>query len=316
MERDVAMVVGVARDPRCADAGKAILDRTVEAMRAGADALAELRAALDAGRENPQPELMIATTAILEAGQAAADSLDIVAGVNADARPRTRYRVTCPKCGGTSITEWTDILPPGGVSPVQCAACGYMILSESEGNPVEIADHAPPWARGYVHVYTGNGKGKTTAALGLALRAAGAGVRVFIAQFAKGRESSEHAALGRFADLVVFRHYGNGSPLRGRPTPQDVRLAAECFRQARRAVLSGEYAVVILDEANVATHFGLLAVEDLLELIDGKPPEVEIVITGRWADARVVKRADLVTEMKELEHYYARGVRARPGIER
>jgi hypothetical protein len=70
-------------------------------------------------------------------------------------RSATKYRVTRPECGSTSITEWTDILPPGGVSPVQCSACGYMILSESEGNPVEIAEHAPPWARGYVHVYTG-----------------------------------------------------------------------------------------------------------------------------------------------------------------
>jgi cob(I)alamin adenosyltransferase len=235
--------------------------------------------------------------------------------MNATAELMPRYRVTCPECGAASITEWTDILPPGGVSPVRCSACGYMILSESEGDPVEIADRAPPWARGYVHVYTGDGKGKTTAALGLALRAAGAGVRVFIAQFAKGRASAEHVALGRFRDLIALRHCG-GAFLRGEPGPEDVRLARECFREAREAVMSGDYAVAILDEANIATHFGLLAVEDLLALIDDRPPEVEIVITGRWADPRVVERADLVTEMRDAKHYFARGVRPRAGIER
>ena len=174
----------------------------------------------------------------------------------------------------------------------------------------------PLWARGYVQVYTGDGKGKTTAALGLALRAAGAGLRVFIAQFAKGRASAEHAALGRFRDLIALRHYGGGRFLRGEPGPEDVRLAREGFLAARDAVMSGDYAVVVLDEANVAARFGLFGVDDLLELIDRKPREVELVITGRWADPRVVAKADLVTEMREVRHYHSRGVRARAGIER
>ena len=172
------------------------------------------------------------------------------------------------------------------------------------------------WARGYVQVYTGDGKGKTTAALGLALRSAGAGLRVFIAQFAKGRASAERAALGRFRDLVALRYCGGRAFLGGEPGREDVRLARRGFREARDAVMSAQYAVVILDEANVATRFGLLSVDDLLGLIDGKPREVELVITGRWADPRVVAKADLVTEMRDVKHYFVRGVPARRGIER
>jgi cob(I)alamin adenosyltransferase len=123
-------------------------------------------------------------------------------------------------------------------------------------------------------------------------------------------------ALRRFRDLVALRHYGGGAFLRGEPGPEDVRRARECFREAREAVMSGEYAVVILDEASVATRLGLLEVDALLLLIDRKPREVELVITGRWADPRVVAKADLVTEMREVRHYHSRGVGARDGIER
>ena len=173
----------------------------------------------------------------------------------------------------------------------------------------------PHWPRGCVQVYTGDGKGKTTAALGLALRAAGAGLKVFIAQFAKGRHSSEHDALRRLDDLITLKQFGTGRFIQGELTDADVAAAAEGLRQAREALTSGSYSVVILDEANIATHFGLFSVEDLLGLIDAKPERVELVITGRKADPRVIDRADLVTEMREVKHYSANGVQARTGIE-
>jgi cob(I)alamin adenosyltransferase len=171
------------------------------------------------------------------------------------------------------------------------------------------------WDRAYVQVYTGDGKGKTTAALGLALRAAGAGLRVFIAQFAKGTEAAELASLARFADLVTVRQYGLRRFLREPPAPEDIAAAREGLREAREAVASGRWDVVILDEANIATHFGLFTVEELLEVVDRAAGRVEIVVTGRKADPRLIERADLVTEMREVKHYYAKGAAARRGIE-
>ncbi|MCD6359445.1 MAG: cob(I)yrinic acid a,c-diamide adenosyltransferase, partial [Armatimonadetes bacterium] len=164
-------------------------------------------------------------------------------------------------------------------------------------------------------VYTGDGKGKTTAALGLALRCAGAGGRVFIAQFVKGMHYSELDALERFADLITVRQYGRDCFITGDPTPEDIELARAGLAEAREAMLSGRYRLVILDEVNIATHFGLFAVEDLLEFIDGRPEDVELVITGRRADERVIDRADLVTDMRCVKHYYDAGVEARRGIE-
>jgi cob(I)alamin adenosyltransferase len=169
--------------------------------------------------------------------------------------------------------------------------------------------------RAYVQVYTGDGKGKTTAALGLALRAAGAGLRVFVAQFLKGTASSELSGLRRFADLITVRQYGRPDFIQGAPAPEDVAAAHEGLRGARDAIDSGRFDVVILDEANIATFFGLFTVDELLEVVDRAAGSVEIVITGRRADQRVIDRADLVTEMREVKHYHARGVRARRGIE-
>ena len=156
---------------------------------------------------------------------------------------------------------------------------------------------------GYVHVYTGNGKGKTTAAMGLALRAAGAGWDVFIAQFGKPSPSSEVQALERFGDRITVRHYV------GRYVEQGL---AEC----KEALASGDYGLVILDEANVGPTLEMFAVEEILRLIDARQEHVELVITGRYADPVVMERADLVTEMREVKHYYQQGVLARIGIER
>ena len=185
-----------------------------------------------------------------------------------------------------------------------------------EKGPTDILEMCRcPFERGYVQVYTGDGKGKTTAAIGLALRAAGAGLHVFIAQFVKAGRYSEIEALDRFSDLIVCRQYGRGCWLRGEPSREDAALARDALREIRQIVQSGRYQVVILDEANIATCFKLLDVEDLLELIDIKPANVELVFTGRRADQRLIARADLVTEMRELKHYYRQGVPARAGIE-
>jgi cob(I)alamin adenosyltransferase len=168
---------------------------------------------------------------------------------------------------------------------------------------------------GYVQVYTGDGKGKTTAAIGLALRAAGAGLKVFVAQFVKSDKYSEILALERFSDLITCRQYGSGCWLHGQPDDEDVRLAGSGLEEVRRILETGRYDVVILDEANIATHFGLLAVDNLIALIDSKPPEVELIFTGRKADPRLIDRADLVSEMREIKHYYQKGVLARKGID-
>ncbi len=172
-----------------------------------------------------------------------------------------------------------------------------------------------PWEQGHIQVYTGDGKGKTTAALGLALRAAGAGARVFIAQFAKGRPSAEMAALQRFADLITIKQYGRGRFIVGEPDPEDVEAAREGLEEAQNVIASGEYSLVILDEANVAVDLGLLSVGALLSAVNAKPEHVELVITGRNAHERIIDRADLVTEMRQIKHYYSKGVEARRGIE-
>jgi cob(I)alamin adenosyltransferase len=171
------------------------------------------------------------------------------------------------------------------------------------------------WRKGYVQVYTGDGKGKTTAAFGLALRAAGAGLPVFIAQFVKAGEYGEITALQRFSDLITLRQYGGGGFILGKPSEKDIRAARAGLKEAGEALQSGKYKVVILDEANIATFFELFPVEDLLAMIDRKPEDVELLITGRNADPKVLDRADLVTEMREVKHYYVKGVKAREGIE-
>lgn len=169
--------------------------------------------------------------------------------------------------------------------------------------------------KGYVHVYTGDGKGKTTAALGLAIRAAGAGMRVYIAQFVKGMHYSELDALSRYADRITLKQYGRDCFIKTMPTQEDVQAARKGLEEVRGLLASGDYQVVILDEANIATRYNLFSADELVELIRSKPESVELVITGRNADPEVIAVADLVTEMKEVKHYFQRGIQARPGIE-
>jgi cob(I)alamin adenosyltransferase len=176
----------------------------------------------------------------------------------------------------------------------------------------------PEKFKGYVQVYTGNGKGKTTAALGLALRAAGHGHRVYIGQFLKGQAYGELGAVRRLSPLITIRQFGRKGFIHvtENPDDEDILRARRGLDDCIRAMLSGKFRIVVLDEVNVALHFHLLGKEDIASLLDRKPEDVEIVITGRYAPPWLIRRADLVTEMKDKKHYYAKGVRARPGIEK
>ena len=169
--------------------------------------------------------------------------------------------------------------------------------------------------QGFVQVYTGDGKGKTTAALGLAIRAAGAGLRVYIGQLIKNAEYSELVILRRLADHITVEQFGRGCFLLTQPDREDIEAAQQGLKAITRAMESGHYDLVVADEINVAVPLGLLNEADLLHLIDRKPAEVELVLTGRGAPAGVLTRADLVTEMCSRKHYYDRGVEARKGIE-
>ena len=171
--------------------------------------------------------------------------------------------------------------------------------------------------QGLVQVYTGNGKGKTTASLGLALRATGRDLKVCMVQFMKGGDSyGEHLAAEKlFPALTIHRTGRDGWVKKGDPEPEDISEARKGVELARMALGCGEYDMVILDEINGAAWFGLLAVEEILGLIADKPPWMELVLTGRNADERVIAVADLVTEMREVKHYFREGVPARLGIE-
>lgn len=169
---------------------------------------------------------------------------------------------------------------------------------------------------GYVHIYTGDGKGKTTAALGLALRAAGHGLRTYIGQFMKGQSYGELEAL-RDHPLITIEQYGEARCIRREDVSiEDAARARRGLERARDAMMSGRYEIVVLDEIHVAIWFGLLAIEEALAFLDQRPKHVELVLTGRRAAAELLERADLVTEMREVKHYYRRGVQARDGIER
>ena len=169
---------------------------------------------------------------------------------------------------------------------------------------------------GYIHIYTGDGKGKTTAALGLALRAAGAGLSVYIAQFLKKGEYSEIKALERFSDCITVEQYGLGRFVRGNPQKEDIDAAARGLK-AIKSVMSGQkHQMIVMDEANVAVSCGLFTIKELLEIIDLKPEGVELVLTGRRAAPEIMERADLVSEVKSLKHYFQNGVKARIGIEK
>ena len=172
-------------------------------------------------------------------------------------------------------------------------------------------------SRGLIQVYTGDGKGKTTCALGLALRAVGQVLKVFMVQFMKGRETGEvKAAAARLAPEMTLRPFGRPGlvNLRG-PAPEDLALVREAWDLARQVIAAGAHDLVILDEINLALTFNLLPMEEVFQVLRQRPAWVEVVLTGRQAPPALVELADLVTEMRPLKHYYQAGVPARRGIE-
>ena len=190
--------------------------------------------------------------------------------------------------------------------------------------------------KGYVQVYTGNGKGKTTAALGITMRASGAGMKIAFIQFMKALGYSEQKVLPTLPGVTWktlgkpffiakagsiseedLAQYGGSCVVfeEGNPPEEYVKMISEGFADAKDIVLSGEYDMVVLDEINCAMFFGLIDVDEVLDLIRNKPAHTELILTGRCAPEEIIEAADLVTEMREIKHYYNEGVGARRGIE-
>ena len=172
--------------------------------------------------------------------------------------------------------------------------------------------------KGYVQVYTGDGKGKTTAALGIAMRAAGHGMKVEIFQFMKGNIEYGELESARTLSLHVTIHQVGRETFvkRNNTDPEDVRLARQGWEAAKEVILGRKADIVILDEINCAMDFGLIPIAEVLEILQEKPRDMELILTGRNAPVDIVKVADLVTEMLQIKHYYVEGVGAREGIER
>ncbi len=169
---------------------------------------------------------------------------------------------------------------------------------------------------GYIQVYTGNGKGKTTCMLGLTLRACGAGKSIYIIQFMKNGNYSEIKAIKKYLPQVVIEQYGSDKFItKETKSAQDIKLAQDGYAKALELVSNGSNDIVILDEVNVAVQTGLISEDELLTLMDAKAVGTELILTGRYATEKVIKHADLVTEMTEVKHYFRRGVDARVGIE-
>jgi cob(I)alamin adenosyltransferase len=177
---------------------------------------------------------------------------------------------------------------------------------------------SPGLKKGFVQVYTGNGKGKTTASLGLAFRAMGKGLKTYMGQFLKGQHYAELDAAKMCKPYITIEQYGKDTfvHIKNPPREEDIKMAREGLEKARKAMFSGEYDLIIFDEINTAHFFHLITVEEMLEVIRNKPDNVEVVFTGRYAPQEVLEAADLVTEMSEKKHYYNAGVPARDGIEK
>lgn len=183
----------------------------------------------------------------------------------------------------------------------------YKIMSTI---PVEIKKEL-----GLVHVYTGKGKGKTTASLGLAFRAAGRGLEVLMIQFLKPPENyGEHIAAEHFENLTIMP-MGLDHMVGRVPKEEDIKIAKETLAEAKKLIYSKKYDLVILDECNVAMSWGLIDPDDVIKMLSGRPDNIEIVLTGRGAPQQIIDYADLVTEMMMIKHPFDKGIKARKGIE-
>lgn len=169
--------------------------------------------------------------------------------------------------------------------------------------------------KGYTHIYTGPGKGKTTSALGLGLRAAGAGLKVYMIQFMKGRRYSELDAVEHISNFTIVQYGRDEFVSKENPEEIDIDLAQKGFAHAQEIVKNGKYDMVILDEINVAIDYNLVSLDDVLKLIEEKPEKLELILTGRYAHPELSKVADVVTEMLEIKHPYQEGVLARKGVD-
>lgn len=165
-----------------------------------------------------------------------------------------------------------------------------------------------------IQVYTGNGKGKTTAALGLALRAAGAGLKVYIAQFIKKGCYNELKSLKKLKNITI-EQFGRGCFIRSEPCKEDIELAHSALNRIKEIISKGKFDIVILDEINTALNLKLIKLREALNIIHTLPKKTELILTGRYAHPEIIKKSDLVSEIKEIKHYYKRGVKARKGIE-
>ncbi len=168
--------------------------------------------------------------------------------------------------------------------------------------------------KGYIQIYTGNGKGKTTAALGLSVRAVCANKSVFFAQFMKGQDYAELDAI-KYLPNFKLKQYGSPNFIIKKASKKDIKLAKEGLKEVSDIIINGDYDIVVLDELNMAIYFELISVKEVIKLLDKKNIKTEIIITGRNAPVELIDYADLVSEIKEVKHYYNQGLIARKGIE-
>jgi cob(I)alamin adenosyltransferase len=173
-------------------------------------------------------------------------------------------------------------------------------------------------SKGYIHVYTGNGKGKTTAALGIAFRGIGWGLKSYIGQFMKGQPYGELTAALHVEQFMTIEQFGTPTMLHitNNPTEEDILRAHAGLKKAENAMLSMNYHIVILDEINIANSFNLISTKEILQFMKIKPYAVELILTGRHASEEIIQAADLVSEIVEIKHYFHQGILARSGIER
>ena len=169
--------------------------------------------------------------------------------------------------------------------------------------------------KGYVHVYTGNGKGKTTSAIGLGIRAAGAKFKVYMFQFMKGRKYCELVTIDKLKNFIYSQHGRDEFVNKKNPEKIDIDLAKQGFKYAEEIIKSNKYDMILLDEINVAVDFGLISLNKVLNIIEEKPEKLELILTGRYAHPEIVKIADYVSEILEIKHPYQKGIKARKGID-